>query len=1214
VAPRDGLALFFLRSLPLIDVAARCVKVLLDGGADINLADRNGSTPLHVACFIGGLASVKELVKRGANLTLVDERGHDCLHKACFSGSERIVQFLLQSGAELNSTDASKRSCLHIAALLGKAKALAVLLESGLKLELRDSNNFTALHCAASANQVQSLQALLSHKADIAAKDWAGRTALHLAASIGAEGCVALLLAQGAAVDALDDDRCTPLHHAAFNGHVDVVAVLLSNKADPEAVDSSGTGALAKACWKGHMSVVEQLLYDSKHRSLTLDHGAIRKGLVAAAAGGAVEVVDYLLDQKVAIDSIWDDGYTALTKAAFFGKIEVVKLLVTKYKAPLSKGPHLHAAAHAGHEAIVRFLLENKCAVDARDDEGGTPLHCAAYNGHLSCCLRLLEAGAVVGAIDKRGTTALHTAARNGHVEVLRLLLDRQSDSSSLKSAVNTPDHLGMRPLHHAVGHPKCVELLIESGFPLDDQDATGSTPLHRAVSMNKATDATALIRAGASLELKDKQGRTPLSQDHSMREALTDVLAARARLSNIHQFEKAVTMFNEKPKTAIAFLREHGLVREGEQQGAADIAEFLGTAKDLNKQQLGEFISDPGEFAALILQNFLSRFHFTGQTLEQAVRTYLVTFRLPGEAQRIDRVMQGFASRFHHDNPDMFSHEDTAYLLAFSMIMLQTDAHNPAIKREKKMTKQQFIMNNRRIDQGRDLPEAMLGEIYDNIITTPIKMESGVQMTLEVVETAGMLKIRSEKSRWAKQWVVLRENCLYYHLSEKDRQPQGIIPLENLTVRKLSSSPLLFEILCAQAQEGLFVKACKMESGMLVPDNVVWFQFEASAEQEADQWCAKIRSSIIGNPVRELMAQRRSQLERHQQSAMRFGETASSHLGPQLQLALQMCVAASKGADVVQSEYPGALVRDPHGMLRYYVITNETSKSHFVVLSSNVWRDLDECESWEQSPTAGKLFDMCQAIRRNKREDAVNSSPLSGYPYRNMARKAFDLLCDDLKQQKEYGLFVVAHGISAPLAPIIARALMRQDFKVRKVLTFGQPAIFSQRGAEKHSRLPYFRMTHQRDIVPCLFPGFLHAGTEIMVFEDGSVAIVPRTEHEESKGLAAKVISTTMTRARQLVDMTMASKAAGSDESSSPPMSPVKGKGGSLAQLQMREQQRPSFANSPSALSGPPAAVVQKTFQDLLWEENRINTYVGLLKDTDQKEVVLFDSKRNEL
>lgn len=179
-------------------------------------------------------------------------------------------------------------------------------------------------------------------------------------------------------------------------------------------------------------------------------------------------------------------------------------------------------------------------------------------------------------------------------------------------------------------------------------------------------------------------------------------------------------------------------------------------------------------------------------------------------------------------------------------------------------------------------------------------------------------------------------------------------------------------------------------------------------------------------------------------------------------------------------------------------------------------------------------------------------------------------------------------------------------------MLTFGQPAVFTQRGAQKHSKLPYFRITHQRDIVPCLFPGMYHAGTEIMVFADSKVAIVPSVEREEGKGLAAKVISSTLARARQLDD------SAGSPPSSM--LSPNKGsKGSSLAALQLREQQqvtRPSFSQAPPMHSSGMTLTpdLQRSFQDLLWEENRVTSYVPWVKGSEQQQVVLFDSKRNEI
>lgn len=48
------------------------------------------------------------------------------------------------------------------------------------------------------------------------------------------------------------------------------------------------------------------------------------------------------------------------------------------------------------------------------------------------------------------------------------------------------------------------------------------------------------------------------------------------------------------------------------------------------------------------------------------------------------------------------------------SVIMLNTDAHNPAIKAHKKMTKEQFLKNNRGLDSGHDLPKEFLERIYD--------------------------------------------------------------------------------------------------------------------------------------------------------------------------------------------------------------------------------------------------------------------------------------------------------------------------------------------------------------------------------------------------------------------------------------------------------------------------------------------------------------------
>ena len=85
---------------------------------------------------------------------------------------------------------------------------------------------------------------------------------------------------------------------------------------------------------------------------------------------------------------------------------------------------------------------------------------------------------------------------------------------------------------------------------------------------------------------------------------------------------------------------------------------------------------------------------------------------------------MEKFAERFTVQNPTVFPTADVAFILAFSVIMLQTDLHNPSIKEERRMTKEGFVRNNRGICDGGDLPEEFLTSIYDRIKVNPFSLK----------------------------------------------------------------------------------------------------------------------------------------------------------------------------------------------------------------------------------------------------------------------------------------------------------------------------------------------------------------------------------------------------------------------------------------------------------------------------------------------------------
>lgn len=70
----------------------------------------------------------------------------------------------------------------------------------------------------------------------------------------------------------------------------------------------------------------------------------------------------------------------------------------------------------------------------------------------------------------------------------------------------------------------------------------------------------------------------------------------------------------------------------------------------------------------------------------------------------------------------------EAAYVLSYSIILLNTDAHNPQVK--KHMTKEDFFKNNRKINDGGDFPEEFMSVIYDDITTNEIRMKDEIDTT----------------------------------------------------------------------------------------------------------------------------------------------------------------------------------------------------------------------------------------------------------------------------------------------------------------------------------------------------------------------------------------------------------------------------------------------------------------------------------------------------
>ena len=205
----------------------------------------------------------------------------------------------------------------------------------------------------------------------------------------------------------------------------------------------------------------------------------------------------------------------------------------------------------------------------------------------------------------------------------------------------------------------------------------------------------------------------TPIAEDDPSE--LERVKQHKTALTN------AIRQFNFKPKRGIKVLLNEGFIASGSPE---DIARFLLEEPRFDKAALGEYLGEGDEENIKIMHAFVDSMDFNRTRFVDALRRFLQSFRLPGEAQKIDRFMLKFAERYISGNPNAFANADTAYVLSYSVIMLNTDQHSSKLKGAR-MTPEDFIKNNRGINDNADLPDEYLRGIYDEIQHNEIVLDT---------------------------------------------------------------------------------------------------------------------------------------------------------------------------------------------------------------------------------------------------------------------------------------------------------------------------------------------------------------------------------------------------------------------------------------------------------------------------------------------------------
>jgi len=445
------------------------VKSLVNKGADVNARTRDmGWSPLHLAIG-GGHGDVADLVgflvAHGAEVNAADREGQTPLHMAAGTGNMRAIELLVAHGATIDQGDGTGRTPLHWAAIFDQIAAGKMLLKKGASANVRSKVGLTPLHWAA---KTEIAEVLIKNGADLNVRgSHAGWTPLHHAVSFNRLGIVRVLVRNGADVNVVAKDGKTALDIAEGAGHREIASFLREHGG--RATRTYPSSKLVEALRNEDIKTANDLLTQGVDVNARGEQGYT--ALYWAAYKGNTQMAETLISKGANVnETVSGTDDTALHAAVMNVHLDMVKFLVSKGANVnagdwYSRAP-LHWAASRGRKEIADFLIENGAKVNAQMMHGETPL--------LEAATRQGKSNEVVELLIANGATVtFHIAAALGWKQRVEEFLAGGVD-------VNAPGPLQATALHFAakMARKDIVALLLARGANVNAVDATRKTPM----------------------------------------------------------------------------------------------------------------------------------------------------------------------------------------------------------------------------------------------------------------------------------------------------------------------------------------------------------------------------------------------------------------------------------------------------------------------------------------------------------------------------------------------------------------------------------------------------------------------------------------------------------------------------------------------------------------------------------------------------------------
>ena len=407
---------------------------------DINALQADGMSALFWAVYYEQEDIVRLLLNTGADTNVSNRYGLTPLIQSALNANGNIISLLLDAGANPNATSLQGDTALMNAAKAGTLQGVKALLDAGAKVDARDTHAYqTALMWATASNSTNVVSLLIENGADVNARSAeiifsgiqqggvqgdfpnGGLTSLHHAARENGIETVNVLLALGADPNILDPQGISPLRVAATNENLDLAKILIEGGADIN--DGSIVDIMA----------IPYKRFAFVHAASNYENKTTVEELTTLMLGMGIEI-DSTPEQGIPVFStgfVGDrgtSGQTALYNAALGDRLEEVEMLLTYGANPNSLSEKGSSPLAAVLNVYAGFRPPNVMNGDVIYDE-------PTFEEKMPIVNALFAAGTDVNVSGENGSI-LHQTASQGNDEVLAFLIDKGIDLT-LKDSSN---------------------------------------------------------------------------------------------------------------------------------------------------------------------------------------------------------------------------------------------------------------------------------------------------------------------------------------------------------------------------------------------------------------------------------------------------------------------------------------------------------------------------------------------------------------------------------------------------------------------------------------------------------------------------------------------------------------------------------------------------------------------------------------------------------